>query len=134
MRFWGAQAAVEPVTRALKYYPTGFDRWGNTTWEGREKGIDVLLALAMVQGAMRDEFDVAVLVSADTDLVPALEAVCALGKRCEVATWQGRAGNRSRLSVPSRNLWCHWLKEPDYRSVEDTTDYTRPPPGDPPAR
>ncbi|MGI9119704.1 MAG: NYN domain-containing protein [Acidimicrobiales bacterium] len=99
---------------------------------GREKGIDVLIALAMILGAMRDAFDVAVLVSADTDLVPALETVGQLGKRCEVATWQGQSGNRSRLSTPGHNLWCHWLRENDYRLVEDTTDYTRPQPGEPP--
>ena len=132
VRFWDAQASVEPVTRALKYYPAGSDRWGNVKWEGREKGIDVLIALTMVMGAMRDEFDVAVLVSADTDLVPALDTVHQLGKRCEVAAWQGRSGNRSRLSTPGHNLWCHWLKEHDYSMVQDTTDYTQPQPGEPP--
>lgn len=85
VRFWEAQAGVEPITRPLKYYPVSTDRWGNTIWEGKEKGIDVLMALSMVMGAMRDEFDVAVLVSADTDLLPAVEATLALGKLCEVA-------------------------------------------------
>lgn len=133
VRFWAAQASVEPVTRPLKYYPVGVDRWGNRTWDGREKGIDVLIALKMVMGAMRDEYDTAVLVTTDTDLVPAMETVCELGKRCEVAAWQSRDGGRSRLSVPTRNVWCHWLSEADYHRVEDTTDYTRPQPGEPPS-
>ncbi len=132
VRFWKAQRNVTPITRPLKYFPVATDRFGNTTWEPREKGIDVLIALTMAVGALRDEYDVAILVSADTDLVPALELGCELGKRCEVATWQGRSNNRSRLSIPGRNLWCHWLAEKDYRLVEDTTDYTRPQPGDPP--
>jgi uncharacterized LabA/DUF88 family protein len=132
VRFWEAQRSVTPIIRPLKYYPVARDSWGNTTWEPREKGIDVLIALTMAMGAVRDEYDVAILVSADTDLVPALEMVCEVGKRCEVATWQGRSKNRSRLSIPGRNLWCHWLAEKDYRLVEDTTDYTQPQPGDPP--
>jgi uncharacterized LabA/DUF88 family protein len=131
VRFWSAQGLVEPVTRPLKYYPVGSDASGQTRWEGREKGVDVLLALAMVMGAMRDEYDVAVLVSADTDLGPALETVCALGKRCEVAAWKPTVGYGSRLGASS-NVWCHWLTESDYRLVEDDTDYTRPQPGEPP--
>lgn len=131
VRFWAAQARVEPVTRPIKYYKIGADRLGDELWEGREKGIDVLLALHMVMGAMRDEYDVAVLVSGDTDLVPALEMVCTLGKRCEVAAWQPDLGYRSRLSTPARSLWCHWLNEKAYMLVEDNTDYTRPQPGEP---
>ncbi|MGH9185657.1 MAG: NYN domain-containing protein, partial [Acidimicrobiales bacterium] len=58
-------------------------------YEAREKGIDVLIALHMVMGAVRDDYDVAVLASGDSDLVPAVEMVLDLGKRCEVAA--GRA-------------------------------------------
>lgn len=131
VRYWEAQASVKPVTRPLKYYPLT-DRFGNTTWEGREKGIDVLIALAMVMGAMRDEFDVAILASCDTDLVPALETVNELGKICEVSSWQSRTVHRSRLSIPGHNLWCHWMSEKDYRFAEDSTDYTLAQTGDPP--
>lgn len=58
---WGRVPAVVPTTRPLKYYPT---RWANgqpVDFTAREKGIDVLIALSMVMGAVRDEFDVAVL-------------------------------------------------------------------------
>jgi hypothetical protein len=97
-----------------------------TRWEAREKGIDVLIALSMVVGAMRDEYDVAVLFSADTDLLPALEKVIELGKRCEVAAWTSPNGARSRLSLSGPNLWCHWLNETDYDMLEDPTDYALP--------
>lgn len=133
VRFWNAQAAVTAVTRPLKYYSTGVDPGGRPIWEPREKGIDVLIAIHMVMGAQQDEYDTAVLVSADTDLIPAIEAVLDLGKRCEVASWQGRTHRRSRLSVPGRNVWCHWLSDRDYDLVEDPTDYTRPQRGVPPA-
>lgn len=127
VRFWRAQASVTPVTRPLKYYPTTWDHLGfPVAWEAREKGIDVLLAIHMVMGARNNEYDVAVLVSADTDLIPALEAVRDLGKVVEVAAWDGPLRN-SRLSLRP-NVWCHWLNESDYRLVGDPTDYTVPQP------
>jgi uncharacterized LabA/DUF88 family protein len=42
---------------------------------GEEKGVDVELAIGIVRLALDDEFDVVVLASADTDLVPALQFV-----------------------------------------------------------
>lgn len=123
---WNAQAGVKCITRPLKYYRTGTLPNGTPTYEAQEKGIDVLLALHLVMGAMRDEYDVAVLVTADSDLIPAVETVFELGKRCEVAAWQGRSGRRSRLTLASRNLWCHWLDYHVYQLVADPTDYTQP--------
>ncbi len=133
VRFWDAQNAVTAITRPLKYYPEESDSAGNVTkWEPREKGIDVLIAIEMVMGAMNDKFDVAVLMSADSDLGPAVEAVRKLGKVCEVGAWDG-PHKRSRLALTGQRVWCHWLKERDYGLVEDPTDYTVPQPGPPPA-
>ena len=53
---------------------------------GEEKGIDVLIALDLALGARDDRYDVAVLVSADTDLVPAIEVALDAGRRVETAT------------------------------------------------
>jgi len=130
LRFWEAQAGVTPISRPLHYRPTAWDGYGKpTAWEAREKGIDVRLAIDMVMGAARDEYDVAVLVSADTDLVPAVEAVFEMGKRVEVAAWKPDVGWLSRLRVPGRPLWCHMLKRVDFQRVRDDADYTRPVPG-----
>lgn len=129
IRFWLAQAAVEAFTRPLKYYDVGRGADGNVIWEPREKGIDVMIALAMVMGAVRDDYDVAVLMSADSDLAPAVETVQDLGKRCEVASWDGRG----RISTPGRTTWCHWLDNRAYRLVQDPTDYTQHQPGTPPS-
>lgn len=123
---WRKEARVIATTRPLKYYRRGTDAAGRAEFEAREKGIDVLIALAMVMGARNDEFDVAVLMSNDTDLVPAIEAVLDLGKRCEVASWQSRQRAGSRLSATGRSIWCHWLDERAYDLVSDATDYTRP--------
>ena len=46
-----------------------------------EKGIDVRIAVEMIRLARTDQYDVAVLISSDTDLVPAVEEVQSLGKK-----------------------------------------------------
>ena len=70
------------------------------------------------------DYDVAILVSRDTDLLPAIETVIELGiAHVEVATWTGA----SRLRLPGTNApWCHSLTHDDYKTVEDPTDYTAP--------
>lgn len=73
---------VEVIARTLDY----------KLGQPREKGIDVQLAIDLVRLSLfEDAHDVAVLVSADTDLLPALELIV---KRrgvgaIEVATWKG---------------------------------------------
>ena len=79
--------------------------------------------------AIKREYDVAIVLSTDTDVKPALEAVTALDgdpyPRCEVAAWSSRASHSRRLSIHGANLWCHWLDENDYNTVADSTNYTR---------
>lgn len=45
-----------------------------------EKGVDVQLAVDVMKGAFRDTYDVAYLVSSDTDLLPAIWEAQAIGK------------------------------------------------------
>lgn len=123
VRYWSSQGLVTAVSRPLKYYSLGRDAFGKELFDAREKGIDVHLAVDMASGALRNEFDVAVLFSVDTDLLPALEAVRAAGKRCEVAAWKSPHAYSSRLQLPG--LWCHWLDDKDYGRLWDPTDYTR---------
>lgn len=114
---------VEVITRMLRY-PRNWP-----TEPAQEKGIDVALALDVVTMAINSEYDVAIVMSTDTDVKPALEAVTALGgnpyPRCEVAAWSSRASHSRRLSIPGARLWCHWLGEEDYRAVADPTNYAR---------
>jgi uncharacterized LabA/DUF88 family protein len=52
----------------------------------REKGVDVMLAVDLVRLAMEGAYDVAILLSGDGDLVPAVETVRQVcGRRVEVA-------------------------------------------------
>ncbi|MGH3851170.1 MAG: hypothetical protein ACRDRT_16015 [Pseudonocardiaceae bacterium] len=80
---WRNDGAIVEL-RDLKYsYQLGGDRQpildvnGKKIPVGRpkEKGIDVLCALALVREAARTDVDVVILASRDTDLVPALDEV-----------------------------------------------------------
>ena len=132
VRFWQAQQCVEVFSRPLSYRPTRWENGRPIEWEAREKGIDVMIAVDMVMGAVRDEFDVAILVSADTDLLPAAEAVIEAGKWIEFAAWRPDVGYASHLRIDSRKTWCHHLHRKDFEMVADPTDYTRTVPDPPP--
>jgi uncharacterized LabA/DUF88 family protein len=90
----------------------------------QEKGIDVALATDFLDLAWDQEYDVGILFSSDTDLVPAAERVYKRQlARVEVAAWS----NTFRLRFPSTTLpWCHHLSKADYLAVADPTDYTKP--------
>lgn len=45
-----------------------------------EKGVDVQLAVDIMKGAYRDQYDTAYLISSDTDLIPAIQEAQASGK------------------------------------------------------
>lgn len=114
------QGKVTVIARPLRYPPDWPVR------AAKEKGIDVALAVDFVMMAVRHEYDVGVIMSTDTDLVPALEAVVSLGgnPRCEVVAWTNpRAGHSRRIGVRGARVWCHWLNAQDYEAVTDLTDY-----------
>ncbi|NCU42029.1 MAG: NYN domain-containing protein [Candidatus Moranbacteria bacterium] len=48
-----------------------------------EKGVDVKIAVDILVGAYENLYDTAIVVSSDTDLIPALEKVKSLGKNVE---------------------------------------------------
>ena len=117
---WRRNPLVHVWTRPLSYAPDG---------TAREKGVDTKLAVDMILMAQRDEFDVAVLVSGDTDFAPALEAVAEIKQAvaaCEVAAWASPSVRRPRSPlIGGEQVRLHILSEHEYRSVRDTTDYGR---------
>ena len=52
-----------------------------------QKEVDVSLACEMLEHALMDHFDVAIVVSGDRDFVPAIQKVQAAGKRVEVVAF-----------------------------------------------
>jgi hypothetical protein len=67
---------VQHCDRPLRY-PSDYPRQS-----AQEKGVDVQLAVDFVSGAFAGRFDVGVIMSTDTDLYPALEAVRKHGIDC----------------------------------------------------
>lgn len=93
----------------------------------REKGVDVELAIDMAMGAVRGDFDVAILVSADTDLRPAVHAVYDENGSdkpwVEIAGWRGPYGQRRIAAIPPRHARGLWIEQGDYDLIRDLTDY-----------
>jgi uncharacterized LabA/DUF88 family protein len=132
VRFWNAQGLVRAFTRSLDYRATAWTDGVPTQWEIREKGIDVMIAVDLVRGALNDEYDVAILMSADTDLLPAAEAVVDARKWIEFAAWRPDVGYASHLRLNGQPSWCHHLRRPDFEVLSDPADYTKPIAGAPP--
>lgn len=128
---WKANTKVHLHSRDLRY-PQG---WGEPGCIGkpREKGVDVELAVDVVTFGLDGMYDVGIVMSADYDLVPALDYM--VRRRIsrgqpdvEVAAWKGdRNGARPLpIKLPSRPLNCIWLDRQTYWGVVDDRDYTLP--------
>ena len=116
---WEA-AGVTVVARPLKYPPD----WPRS--KKREKGVDVALAVDFVTMARDGKYDVGIIFSTDTDMLPALEDVLARYSsypRAETAAWSSDRANRPLLVSRPRRNWFHMLTKSDYESVRDDTDY-----------
>ena len=112
---------VTVVHRQLRY-PYG---WPNQRAE--EKGIDTALAVDFVAMAVDGAYDIGVIMSTDTDLLPAIEFThnrYSGIRHAAVAAWRSSGSNR-RLSIPGSNIWCHWLYQDAYDAVVDPTAYNR---------
>jgi uncharacterized LabA/DUF88 family protein len=115
---WERSPRVKVIRRNVQYPPN----W--PTAPAVEKGIDVAIAVDMIELCMSDQMDVAILFSSDKDLLPAVEMI-ARHRRChvEVACWAG--SNRLRIGS-TQKPWCHHLSEADFDSVRDRFDYSLP--------
>ena len=70
-----------------------------------EKGVDVRLAVEMIRLAREDKYDIAYLLSSDTDLVPAVEEVQSLGKKVQyVGIAKGQSFGLTKVSDDVRLL------------------------------
>jgi uncharacterized LabA/DUF88 family protein len=96
---------------------------GRSLKDAEEKGIDVQLAIdAMVMG-LRKEYDLAVLATADTDLVPVVEGLLALKEETgspdvAVIGWAGTSQHLEVTGVPVR-----WIGKKDYEAIREKMDF-----------
>ena len=109
------------VYRLPLRYPS---QWPNDGGAPQEKGVDVALAVDLVQLTYQGGFDIAVVCSHDTDLSPALDVVrtaSTASVHLEVASWSSR--NRISYSNDPNKPWCHRLRKADFDTVKDTQIY-----------
>ena len=91
-----------------------------------EKGVDVMCALALVRQARRDDIDLVILASLDSDLIPALDEAVLSGKRVETFSWWSPDdwSFEMHLSDRSKRLWNTRLGEQEFLRCIDRTNYT----------
>lgn len=100
---------------------------------GKEKGIDVLCALACIREATADDIDVVILASRDSDLVPVLDEIHDMHgddprrvAKVETVSWFSRTGRQFGHLRPtgSRRIWNTNLGEREFQGAIDRRDYT----------
>lgn len=111
-QLWSKDPRVNLTRRDLKYEFDSQGKWVRS----REKGIDVALAVGLVAGAIKNEFDTAIVFSSDTDLLPAVEtAYKDTDAWIEIACWssanplwfrEGLAFNPQKFEP-----YCHFLNQ-----------------------
>lgn len=100
-------ANLEKQNWAIK---TGYMMKQNNIY--KEKGVDVKLAVDLLDMAYQDKYDVAIIVSSDTDLIPSIERCRELGKRVEYIGFSHRPSfAMQRYANSSRLLTKHDLEQ-----------------------
>lgn len=119
---------VKVFPRTLRYPPP----------QGREKGVDVHLAVDFVRLAIEERYDVAILCSADTDLLPALEFVARRfpEKMIETIAWAPIPSCEGNVAAPldpsGGGVTRRRVSDAEFRYLADKTNYfeaPRPAPG-----
>lgn len=100
---WERDNRVRVIRRSLTYR-----RWPDQP--PVEKGIDVKLAVDLIHTAIQGSYDVLIIFSSDTDLIPAVELANEIGAHVETATWHG-----ANL-LPCKH-GSHLLSREDWRAI-----------------
>ncbi|WP_159096617.1 NYN domain-containing protein [Miniimonas sp. S16] len=132
---WQRDQRVRVTLRPLKYeYERGPDGRPASDAQGRkivlgvkEKGVDVLCALALVREAQDPATDLVILASSDSDLAPALDEVRDQGHaKVETCCWfdeRTKVGYRVHPTDRSRPVWNTRLNEAAFQRSRDLTRY-----------
>lgn len=87
-------------------------------WRGdhyEQKEVDVSLAVDMLEHALLNHYDVAILVSGDRDYIPVIQRVQASGKRVEVASYEDFISSDNEL-ILTADVY-HKLKDIPFLSL-----------------
>ncbi|WP_115685601.1 NYN domain-containing protein [Corynebacterium senegalense] len=115
---WKQSEVCELRSRDLKYR-----HYDDGTFSAQEKGIDVDLAVQAIQHAVTNKYDVIIIMSNDSDLLPAVEFIYHETRpRLEVAGWEADGQYPLRIhrgTSKSRAPYCHYLGDHVFRQVQD---------------
>ena len=93
----------------------------------REKGVDVLCALATIREAQEPDVDVVILASSDSDLAPVIDEVRHLGTaKIETFCWWNSTLKRGYQIHPTdrtKPIWCTRMNEQAFLASHDLTQY-----------
>lgn len=141
---WESDSRVHVTHRPLRYQAryAGYSTQSGATAGGRqretgsdgrwlyvsrqEKGIDVLCALRLVTEAAREDIDLVILASHDTDLEPALDHAIDVGStKIETMRWDGSTHRQfvKQLKASRRNLWNTKLGPESFERCVDPATY-----------
>lgn len=100
------------------------DRGRKIVRNKREKGVDVLCALAVVREALRSDVDLVILASQDSDLEPAIDEGIRLGTaKMETMRWKSPDRFVYQLRPSRGRVWNTHLTETAFRNCWDLTNY-----------
>jgi hypothetical protein len=129
---WERDPRVKVTYRPLKYYyEYGADNRPLVDISGKkryshkqEKGIDVLVAMAVLREARMPDTGLVILASTDTDLAPVLDEACALHlAKIETVSWWSPDHRNQQLRADRVQVWNTRLNEDDFVRARDLTDY-----------
>lgn len=133
---WERDARVTVTLRPLKYeyvrddsgaYATDVDGRRIVVGAPREKGVDVLCALAAIRAAQDAAVDLVIIASSDTDLAPVIDEVRRIGTaKVETCCWWDdarRIGYRINPTDRTKPVWNTRLPERVFHACRDVTDY-----------
>ncbi len=130
---WEKDDCVQVTLRPLKYEyqrdaqgrPAILHDGSKIVTGKREKGVDVLCALAAVREAQDPDTDVIILASSDSDLAPALDEVLRLrSAKIETASWYDPTTRIDRaLRGGTTQVWNTRLTATHFEASRDRTSY-----------
>lgn len=120
---WSKSTKFISHYRDLKY--TSHSHTGEENFTATEKGVDVELAVCLIStAASENRPEAVILVSNDTDLLPAVQHVYeGSNTHIEIASWAGPGSHplfiREYLNSPEKKKlpYCHFLNEECFESV-----------------
>lgn len=136
------ETGIRVVARKLKYrWEWKLDKWSmphpakhegekrdakaTSINQGREKGVDVALALDAFYAAQHPDIDVVIIVSADSDLNLISEQVARLPETIGARVENAVVNRHDKVVINRSFAWSHQIDKETFNRIRDDTDYSK---------